>query len=762
MIFAPNQLDRAEVREGLAFCELRVSAVCFGSVSPAERDQRADVLSRTLFEAALSRPVRLRYRVESSSRIDMRVSIGGDSLSDWSLLESTLASERGFAFERVSGGEEDDCRTTTAIALPSLLLDARMPRTLGYGGEHAAASRAVRLSVMPPLSPGCLDDILTVAATAGAESIVEIGLRPRNLDKLERESLESFLEAGRPGTSRHRVFSEWRLMSEEARDSVESVVRTWLKSGKGVAVSVRAHGLRASAAATIERLVFGIGTDGHLEARDLSSAPGRTDLAACVPLGGHSSRIVPTDPELLKAIGPLRAAPDLRRLPSSGSQIGTVAVGTSVASVRILPRDRDRNVYCVGSTGVGKSTMLTSLIIGDIEAGDGVCVIDPHGDLTQQVLDRMPSARTRDVRWLRPGQGERTVGLNLLERDQHSVGGSPALLAGELIRIVGRLYDLTIAGGPMFEQYMRGAALLVMENRQPGGTLLDVVRLFEDDSFRDSLLKTCTSAVVAEFWTKTAHRASREAALSNIAPYIVSKLNAFVSNAAVRAVVGQRRSTIDFRTAMDSRAIVLLDLSVGSLGIPDAQLLGLIALSRLFAAALGRVADRGGSAPPMRVYVDEAQLFATDSLAEAMAQSRKGGLSFTLANQNLAQLRSTKDGTRLQESILGNASTFLAFRVGPYDAEALAPLFGPTLTRSDLERLPDRHVACRMLVEGVPLDPFVCRTLAPTPLTAASARTRAEIEEHALTYTVPVADVESAIASERVRGEPVAHHVEAV
>lgn len=315
---------------------------------------------------------------------------------------------------------------------------------------------------------------------------------------------------------------------------------------------------------------------------------------------------------------------------------------------------------------------------------------------------------------------------------------------------------MRVAGGPVFEQYMRGAALLVMENRKKGGTLLDVVRVFEKDAFRADLLKTCTNPVVVEFWTRTAHHASHELSLSAVAPYVVSKLNAFVSNPSVRTIIGQRRSTVDFSEAMANHAIVLLDLSVGSLGVADTQLLGMLALSRLFAAALGRVAAGRSRLPPMRVYIDEAQVFATETLAEAMAQSRKGGLSFTLANQNLAQLKNAVEGTCLLENIVGNASTFLAFRVGPFDSEILAPLFAPSLSRTDLERLPDHHVACRLLVEvacrlpveGVPLDSFVCSTL-PLPASPSPGDARAEIVARMPRYTKLMADVEVEIARER-------------
>ena len=479
-----------------------------------------------------------------------------------------------------------------------------------------------------------------------------------------------------------------------------------------------------------------------------AAQPQAVDLRCCFPLGASWSKLVPSDPSALKLIGPTRIAPAISTLPTSGSRLGTTTVGVRTADIRILPRDRERHIYCVGSTGVGKSTMLSGLILEDIRAGDGVCVIDPHGELSRQVLDRIPTARRRDVFWLKPGHEGRTFGLNLLQCDAGTSGVSAAVLANELLRVFGRLYDMRVAGGPVFEQYMRGAALLVMENRRPRGTVLDVVRVFESDSFRRGLLKTCINPVVVEFWTKTAHHASHELSLTAVAPYIVSKLNAFVSNLSVRTIIGQRRSTIDFGEAMANRAIVLLDLSVGSLGVADTQLLGMLVLSRLFAAALGRVAEGRSEAPPMRVYVDEAQVFATETLAEAMAQSRKGGLSFTLANQNLAQLKNATDGSRLLENIVSNASTFLAFRVGPFDSEILAPLFAPTLVRADLERLPDHHVACRLLVEGVPLEPFVCSTLA-LPLPDSPGDAREEIVARMPLYTRPMSEVEAEIALER-------------
>lgn len=242
-------------------------------------------------------------------------------------------------------------------------------------------------------------------------------------------------------------------------------------------------------------------------------------------------------------------------LPAEGVLLGQVGAGRPPRPVRFTPADRTRHCYILGATGTGKSTLLYNLLVQDIEAGVGVCLLDPHGDLYRQVLAAVPPHRLKDVILVEPGDAERAVGINFLECGGPHPQVRMNFITNELIRIFHRLYDLTITGGLIFEQYMRNALLLVMDNEIAGGTLMDVPLLFEDERYRKELLEHCRNPYTVNFWRKQAEPASGDSSLKNMAPYITSKLNQFTSNALLRPIIGQARSTVDFRACLDEGRI---------------------------------------------------------------------------------------------------------------------------------------------------------------------------------------------------------------
>ena len=527
----------------------------------------------------------------------------------------------------------------------------------------------------------------------------------------------------------------------------------WVANPRGYQVScgiTSEHHVPSALVALASRAVFGQAAE--LPSVDLKQiANGATptsrapsiDLARCVNIAAAVPPLIPSARALLDS--------GLAAIPAPGTPLAThgLIVGRTRGSVvsydvRFGGADRTRHMYVCGATGSGKSTLLYNMAVQDIETGAGVCVIDPHGDLYHQLLAAVPRDRAGEVVLIDPSDTEFAVGINLLECPGPHRAVQMNFVTNELIRIFDRLYDLRATGGPMFEQYMRNAALLVLDNSRADGTLLDIPALFEDDSFRRELKRTCQNPLVERFWSRQAERAGGEASLANMAPYVTSKLNQFTMNAIMRPIIGQARSTIDFRRAMDEGAIVLVNLSRGVLGELDAQLLGMVIVGQIFTAALSR-AGSSRTRRPFFVYIDEFQHFTTDTVAYVLSESRKYGLALTLANQTLSQLLVNRGRQNVLDAVLGNCGTMLTFRLGSIDAERLEPYTKPEFTARDLQDLPDFHAAARLLVGNRPTRPFVLATLPPlasdcpadaTEILAASrarcARPVAEVEQEIL------------------------------
>jgi len=402
------------------------------------------------------------------------------------------------------------------------------------------------------------------------------------------------------------------------------------------------------------------------------------------------------------------AADDLQQ---DGILLGKIGDKAADKSVRFSKMDRSRHAYVIGATGTGKSTLLYNMIKQDIENGEGVCLIDPHGDLFEQVLRAVPRSRAEDVVIVDPSDFERSVSINFLETGDINKSVQMNFVVNEMIKIFDRLYDLKQTGGPIFEQYMRNSMLLLMDNEYVEGTLTDIPLLFEDSEFRSFLKKGCKNPMVESFWTNQAEEAGGDASLRNIAPYITCKLNQFTHNALLRPIIGQPKSSINFREIMDSGKILLVNLSKGMLGELDAQLLGMLLIGKLFSSAMGRVSMPTDKRRTMYLYIDEFQNFTTDSIAFLLSEARKFGLALTLANQNLTQLRSSNGHNSLLDSVLGNVGSTFMMRLGILDADVMQVYTKPDLDAQDLQSQPDFHVAARMLNRNAPGKPFVFNTM---------------------------------------------------
>lgn len=417
-----------------------------------------------------------------------------------------------------------------------------------------------------------------------------------------------------------------------------------------------------------------------------------------------------------------REAPPPAKLPSRGVMIGESVYRGERRSVRIAEEDRRRHLYLVGQTGTGKSTLITSLAVQDMNEGRGVAVIDPHGDLIERLLSLVPPKRMGDVIVFDPSDLEFPLGLNMIEHDS-SYPEQKTFIVNELLGIFDRLYDLKTTGGPMFEQYMRNALLLLMEDSalEPA-TLMEVPRIFTDASFRARKLARTTNPTVQDFWEKEAVKAGGEAALSNITPYITSKFAAFTTNDYMRVIVGQTRSTFNFRELMDRGDILLVNLAKGKIGDLNANLLGMIVVGKLLMSALGRGDMPEASRRDFYCFIDEFQNFTTDSIATILSEARKYRLDLTIAHQFLGQLTE-----KIRDAVFGNVGSSVVFRVGAPDAEILTKQLGAPFVPNDLTNLDNFRGAMKLLVDGETTPPF---SLALVPPARGDDAMRGAIREH--------------------------------
>jgi len=395
-------------------------------------------------------------------------------------------------------------------------------------------------------------------------------------------------------------------------------------------------------------------------------------------------------------------------MPTHGTLIGENIFRNVSRKIFITPEDRLRHFYVIGQTGTGKTTLLKNMIVQDIQEGAGVCMIDPHGTDIVDVLSAIPPERMDDVIYFDPANMETTMGLNMLEYDVR-FPEQKTFVVNELFSIFQKLYGANPESmGPMFEQYFRNATLLVLDDPESGSTLLDISRVMADADYRALKLKKATNPVVIQFWQQIATKAGGEASLENIVPYIVSKFDVFTANDYMRPIIGQQKSSFNFRDVMDSKKILLVNLSKGRLGEINANLIGMIIVGKILMAALSRVDDITKGFPPFYLYIDEFQNVTTNSISSILSEARKYKLGLTIAHQFIAQI-----DEKIRDSVFGNVGSIAAFRVGTDDAEVLAKQFEPVFTGNDLMNIENRSAYVRLLSNGSPTPPFSIHTMKP-------------------------------------------------
>lgn len=363
--------------------------------------------------------------------------------------------------------------------------------------------------------------------------------------------------------------------------------------------------------------------------------------------------------------------------------------------------DRRRHIYIIGKTGMGKSTLLENMIISDIKEGKGVAVVDPHGDLADTILDNIPSNRTNDVVVFDPSDRDFPVAFNMLENIDPAMN---SVVASGLVGIFKKLY--AESWGPRLEHILRNTILSLLE--YPNTTMLGIPRILSDKDFRRRVVSKITDPVVKKFWSTEFEPMQDKQRVEAISP-IQNKVGQFLSSSIIRNIVGQPKSMVDLRFSMDKKKIFICNLSKGKIGEDNSSLLGSMIITKFQLDAMSRSNIPEKERVDFYLYVDEFQNFATDSFATILSEARKYRLNLTMANQYIAQM-----SEEVQEAVFGNVGTTIAFQVGFDDAEYIGKQFGEEVVLpNDLTQLPKYNVYAKLMVDGMPSQPFSAATLPP-------------------------------------------------
>jgi hypothetical protein len=395
--------------------------------------------------------------------------------------------------------------------------------------------------------------------------------------------------------------------------------------------------------------------------------------------------------------------------------------------IGITQADRLGHMWVLGKTGTGKSTLLTNLIHADMQAGRGLMVIDPHGDLVEALLDLVPPDRVPDTIYFNPADTAYPLALNPLDC---TTGLSASLVASGMLAVLKKTWPEF--WGPRTEYVLRSSLLTLLGT--PHATLLDLHRLLVDLPFRQQMVSRLTDPQLLQFWSKEFATYTTGFRTEAISP-IVNKTGQYLTIPLLRNILGQRSSALSLRTLMDHGTIVLANLAKGRLGEDVAALLGSLLMNQLELAALSRATSSTSLRRDFFLYVDEAHLVATTTMVELFPEARKYHLGVILAHQYLDQLPAD-----LQCALLGNVGTSAIFRVGGRDAEVLGAECAPECRASDLVMLPAHQMCLKLLVDGTISPPFTVNTF-PSPQPQTSYRDRLIATTRAQ-YCHPVAEVE--------------------
>jgi len=407
----------------------------------------------------------------------------------------------------------------------------------------------------------------------------------------------------------------------------------------------------------------------------------------------------------------------------------------------IKAKDRTKHMYVIGKTGMGKSTMLENMAVQDIQNGEGMAFMDPHGASAEKLLEYIPEHRIKDVLYFAPFDMEHPMSFNVME----DVGYDKRhLVVSGLMSTFKKIWvDVWSA---RMEYILSNTILALLEF--PGATLLGVNLLLSDKDYRDMVVANVKDPAVRSFWVDEFAKYN-ERYMQEAGDAIKNKIGQFTANPLIRNIIGQEKSSFDVRQMMDDRKILIINLSKGLVGETNANLLGSMFITRIYLAAMSR-ADLSpammAKAPNFYLFVDEFQSFANETFANILSEARKYKLNLTIAHQYVEQMEE-----EVRDAVFGNVGTTISFRVGPFDAETLEVVFAPQFTATDLVNLGFAQIYLTLMIDGIGSKPFSAVTLPPIPhaeishadqVIAASrarfARPRAEVEEFIRIWHEPV------------------------
>ena len=364
-------------------------------------------------------------------------------------------------------------------------------------------------------------------------------------------------------------------------------------------------------------------------------------------------------------------------------------------------KDRPRHMYVIGKTGMGKSTLLENMAIQDIQNGEGMCFIDPHGSAVETLLSYIPEHRIKDVVYFAPFDLDQPIAFNVME----DVGYDKRhLVVSGLMATFKKIWE--DAWSARMEYILTNTLLALLE--YPGATLLGVNRMYSDKAYRTMVVENIKDPVVKDFWVKE-YAGYTDKFAAEATPAIQNKIGQFTSNPLIRNIIGQPDSSFDIREIMDNKKILLINLSKGLVGDTNMRLLGSMLTTRIFLAAMSR-AELDPSAleksAPFYLYVDEFQNFANETFAEILSEARKYNLNLIIAHQYVEQMEE-----QVRAAVFGNVGTTVAFRTGPFDAEVLETVFSPEFLKEDLVNLGFAQIYLSLMIDGVGSRPFSAATL---------------------------------------------------
>jgi hypothetical protein len=400
----------------------------------------------------------------------------------------------------------------------------------------------------------------------------------------------------------------------------------------------------------------------------------------------------------------------------------------------IKEKNRRSHMYIIGKTGTGKTTLIENMLISDIKAGNGLAIIDPHGDLAEDLLNFVPKRRIKETVYFNPSDLDYPIAFNPLEKvdqDHHH------LVASGLISVFRKIWHEF--WGPRMEHILRHSILALLD--YPGSTLLDLPPMLVDKDFRKRVLEKVIDQQVKNFWFTEFDKYSAWFRSEAVAP-IQNKVGQFLATPLIRNIVGQTESSIDFRRIMDEGKILIVNLSKGKIGEDNCALLGAMIVTKIQLAALSRGDIPEWERKSFYFYVDEIQNFLTQSFCDILSEARKYGLCLTLTHQYIEQLEE-----EVRCAVFGNVGTLITFRIGARDAQFLEKEFSPVFDQTNLVNLPNYHIYLKLMIDGVTSNAFSAITLPPPEIK--TSHKKKIIKTSRKKFTRPRAEVEREILAGR-------------